>query len=207
MLYKKICIWYYINSRNNVQVVHMYYCSYCMLEWSSHSADWASTGVRLPILLVVSRPGNLFLPCHRLRRTICSRETALAALPRASLLLFHTQADSGAYSRAPFLQLSEPTGGFFPVRVFKENLNASRPSEHPPVRGKNVKTRLGGTIGCKDKTLFSVKEQLPLVVKTNRFYGYEDARTLFCHYEILLAEGTSSTVQNSVKNHTYPRVL
>ena len=35
----------------------------------------------------------------------------------------------------------------------KKNLNASRPSEHPPVKEKNVKTfGLGGIIGCKDKT-------------------------------------------------------
>ena len=34
----------------------------------------------------------------------------------------------------------------------KNNMNASRPSEHPPVRGKSVKN-LGGIIGCKkDKT-------------------------------------------------------
>ena len=26
------------------------------------------------------------------------------------------------------------------MRVLKKNLNASRPSEHPPVRGENVKT-------------------------------------------------------------------
>ena len=30
-------------------------------------------------------------------------------------------------------------------------MNASRPSEHPPVRGK-ISERLGGIIGCKDKT-------------------------------------------------------
>ena len=35
---------------------------------------------------------------------------------------------------------------------FKENLNASRPSEHPPVGGGGVLNRLGGIIGCKDKT-------------------------------------------------------
>ena len=34
----------------------------------------------------------------------------------------------------------------------KKNLNASRPSEHPPVQGNNCQTkRLGGIIGCKDK--------------------------------------------------------
>ena len=34
-----------------------------------------------------------------------------------------------------------------------ETLNASRPSERPPVRGENVKPfRLGGIIGCKYKT-------------------------------------------------------
>ena len=30
----------------------------------------------------------------------------------------------------------------------KKNLNASRPSEHPPVRGESVKTFIGGIIGC-----------------------------------------------------------
>ena len=38
-----------------------------------------------------------------------------------------------------------------PVRGKKKNMNASRPSEHPTQRGKMSK-RLGGIIGCKDKT-------------------------------------------------------
>ena len=33
----------------------------------------------------------------------------------------------------------------------KKNQNASRPSEHPPVRGKKMPKRLGGIIGCKYK--------------------------------------------------------
>ena len=32
-----------------------------------------------------------------------------------------------------------------------KNLNASRPSEHPPVRGGGVSKRLGGIKGCKFK--------------------------------------------------------
>ena len=41
-----------------------------------------------------------------------------------------------------------------PRVCLKKNVNASsRPSEHPPVRGKlGVKKRFGGIIGCKDKT-------------------------------------------------------
>ena len=35
---------------------------------------------------------------------------------------------------------------------FKKNLNASRPSEHPPVRGQKMSKHLRGIIGCKDKT-------------------------------------------------------
>ena len=39
------------------------------------------------------------------------------------------------------------------TRCLKKNLNASRPSEHPSVRGgKKMSKRLGGTIGCKYKT-------------------------------------------------------
>ena len=35
----------------------------------------------------------------------------------------------------------------------KKNLNATRPSEHPPVRGETYKKNvLGGIIGCKDET-------------------------------------------------------
>ena len=36
-------------------------------------------------------------------------------------------------------------------KCLKKSLNAFRPSEHPPVRGGNVK-RLGAIIGCKYKT-------------------------------------------------------
>ena len=36
----------------------------------------------------------------------------------------------------------------------KKNLKGSRPSEHPPVRGKNVKRC--GIIGCKDKPLHGI---------------------------------------------------
>ena len=35
--------------------------------------------------------------------------------------------------------------------AFKENLNASKPSEHPPSGGKMTEG-LGGNIGCRDKT-------------------------------------------------------
>ena len=35
--------------------------------------------------------------------------------------------------------------------LYKENLNASRPSEHPLDRGGKVLKRIGGIIDCKDK--------------------------------------------------------
>ena len=37
-------------------------------------------------------------------------------------------------------------------RVLKKNLNAPRPSEHPPVMWEKMSKRLGGIIGCKYKT-------------------------------------------------------
>ena len=37
------------------------------------------------------------------------------------------------------------------VAFLKKNLNASRPSEHP-TQGGNMSKRLGGIIGCTDKT-------------------------------------------------------
>ena len=36
--------------------------------------------------------------------------------------------------------------------LFKTNLNVSRSSEHPPSQGGEMSKRLGGIIGCKDKT-------------------------------------------------------
>ena len=35
--------------------------------------------------------------------------------------------------------------------LFKKNLNASKPSEHPP-SGEKMSEGLGGNIGCRDKT-------------------------------------------------------
>ena len=35
------------------------------------------------------------------------------------------------------------------ILVLRENLNGSRPSEHPPVRGENVKMLRWDIIGCK----------------------------------------------------------
>ena len=42
--------------------------------------------------------------------------------------------------------------GGISVRGLRENRNAPRPSEHPPVRGKKMSKRLGGIKGCKYKT-------------------------------------------------------
>ena len=41
---------------------------------------------------------------------------------------------------------------FLPLFFFKKNLSASRPSEHPPVRGGEMSKLLCGIIGYKDKT-------------------------------------------------------
>ena len=37
------------------------------------------------------------------------------------------------------------------ILLFKKNLNASKPSEHPP-SGENMTEGLGGNIVCRDKT-------------------------------------------------------
>ena len=42
--------------------------------------------------------------------------------------------------------------GTVPYVLFKENQNAPRPSEHPPLRGGEMSKRLGGIKGCKYKT-------------------------------------------------------
>ena len=42
--------------------------------------------------------------------------------------------------------------GLFFCLYLKKNQNASRPSEHPPVRGGKMSKRLGGIKGCEYKT-------------------------------------------------------
>ena len=41
-----------------------------------------------------------------------------------------------------------------PHILFKKNLNASKPSDHPPSGEKMSKGLVGGNIGCRDKTYF-----------------------------------------------------
>ena len=53
----------------------------------------------------------------------------------------------------------------------KKNRNASRPSEHPPVRGEKMLKRLGGIKGCK------YKEQYFDEIKNKMFFKNE-ARNL-----------------------------
>ena len=44
-------------------------------------------------------------------------------------------------------------GGLLPdIVFFKENQNAPRPSEHPPVSGEKMLKHLGGIKACKYKT-------------------------------------------------------
>ena len=38
------------------------------------------------------------------------------------------------------------------MQMFKKNLNASKPFEHPPSAGEKLSKGLGGNIGCRDKT-------------------------------------------------------
>ena len=44
-----------------------------------------------------------------------------------------------------------PAGQSRSISVFKKNLNASKPSEHPP-SGEKMSKGLGGNIGSRDKT-------------------------------------------------------
>ena len=49
----------------------------------------------------------------------------------------------------------------FTATSLKENLNASRPSEHPPVRGGNIKTLGGIVLDLKIQNLFIDLNGLP----------------------------------------------
>ena len=83
--------------------------------------------VRLPILLVFAEPGKIIFLCPRSRLRIWSHETGSTIPSRVSLLIIHTQAESGAYSRdssrfplrrpSIYLNLHTPSGQF---RVYRD---------------------------------------------------------------------------------------
>ena len=105
--------------------------------------------VRLPVLHVVSRTGKMHisLPAY----AIWSRETGSAVPSHVSLLISILRLNLVLTYGIP----PEFCGGvhLFISRFLKENQNAPRPSEHPPVRGKKMSKRSSGAIiGCKHKT-------------------------------------------------------
>ena len=63
------------------------------------------------------------------------------------------------------------------VFVFKKNLNASKPSEHPP-SGEKMSKVLGGNIGCRRQNLFMVSNGFPNVTTSGQQYNIGE--NLFC---------------------------
>ena len=68
-------------------------------EWSSISADWASTGYGCQSYLWSAEQGKRNFPCPRSHLRVWSRELGSAVPSRVSLLIPHSQAESGAYLR------------------------------------------------------------------------------------------------------------
>ena len=65
--------------------------------------------------------------------------------------------------------------------ILKKNLNACRPSEHPPVREKMSK-RLGGIIGCKYTTSSWHLNGFPMVVILGQQYNIGGKPTVMYPY-------------------------
>ena len=87
---------------------------------------------------MVSWTGKLFFPCPRSRLRIWSRETGLAVPSRVSLLILHTQAESGAYlrdsSRFPRRRPFIPVTSIGSVRILSDHATAYRWRSLPRVR-------------------------------------------------------------------------
>ena len=71
----------------------------CVCVWSSLSVDWALTGYGYQFCSSSAEQGKWNFPCPRSRLRVWSRELGLAVPSRVSLLILHTQAESGAYLR------------------------------------------------------------------------------------------------------------
>ena len=70
-----------------------------MYVWSSHIAEYGSTGESCESCSWSAKQGKLIFPCPRTCLRIWSRETGSAVPSRVSLLILHTQAESCAYLR------------------------------------------------------------------------------------------------------------
>ena len=73
--------------------------SMCVCVWSSLSADWALTWYGCQSCSWSAEQGKYYFLCPRSRLRVWSRELGLAVPSRVSLLILHTQAESGAYLR------------------------------------------------------------------------------------------------------------
>ena len=88
-----------------------------MYVWSSHVAEYGSTGKGCQSCSWSAEQGKWIFPCPRTCLRIWSRETGSAVPSRVSLFILHTQAESGAYSRdssrfprqRPFIYLNRHT--------------------------------------------------------------------------------------------------
>ena len=72
-----------------------------MYVWSSHIAEYGSTGYGCQSCSWSVEQGKLIFPCPRTCLRIWSHETGSAVPSRVSLLILQTQTESGAYSREP----------------------------------------------------------------------------------------------------------
>ena len=70
-----------------------------MYVWSTVTAEYESTGQGCQSCSWSAKQRKLIFPCPRSRLRIWSREKGSAVPSRVSLLILHTQAESGAYLR------------------------------------------------------------------------------------------------------------
>ena len=75
------------------------------------------------------------------------------------------------------------------LRILKKYMDASRPSEHPPVRGKNVKTLMRwGSNRLQRQNLFMAFKRVPLcmVVTLGQQYNVGEKPTVIILYTYII---------------------
>ena len=83
-----------------------------MYVWSSHRAEYISTGKGCQSCSWSAEQGKIIFPCTRSRLRILSRETGSAVPSRISLLILHSQSESVALL-TEFLPISAAASIFF----------------------------------------------------------------------------------------------
>ena len=134
-------------------------------------------------------------PCPRARLKIWSRETGSAIPSRASLLILHTEAESGAYSQAPLLP-----------PAFHDGLHITHTPPSSRSRVYQVTQMRADGAHCRESA-GTGPEVVKVVRLTGTYFLFSYPHGLTCMYNIILDRFTQISSQKKTYQEKDPASL